>query len=547
MNLKNKFYLPILSAIFLIGLFLRVYKIDSVPPSISWDEAAVGYNAWSIANYGTDEWGQSFPLIFKSFEDYKHPLYIYLTVPFVKILGLSDLSVRLPSAVFGALNIILIFILGNAIFKDKKVGLFAAFIMAISPYSLQFSRFNHQLNFTLFFFMLGLLMFFYGIKKKNLMLTLAFVFIGITLFSYHSAIIIAPLILVLLVVFYFKQLVLLKRYFFSGLVILAFFILVIILNPQLSGIARLNQTTIDVTLVKNTSFFKKTNILALGQIEIVALQYLDHTNPYYLFVSGDKNTKFSTQRVGIFYKHESVLLLIGMVALIITVIKSYKDKTLSEQKAIFVLLALVIFAPIPSAAVAESPHSGRAMFIMGSWHLIAAYGFTTMLNILKNRYLKIIFVSALFLIYVYFFKGYLEYYYNVYPQKEASNWQYGMKEIVEYVKTQGGYSSIYMTDVRSQPYIFFLYYLKVPPNKFRETLEYNTSISRSHNLISSFDNFHFGGWDEIESYPGRYLLYIIEPSKYSGLRHLRDFDVKEKITYPDGGDAYYMISGDQYF
>ncbi|KKQ96399.1 MAG: hypothetical protein UT23_C0032G0001, partial [Candidatus Woesebacteria bacterium GW2011_GWA1_39_12] len=59
-------------AVILLALFLRVYKLGDIPPSINWDEAAVGYNAFSIANFGRDEWGNVFPLVFKSFEDYKH-------------------------------------------------------------------------------------------------------------------------------------------------------------------------------------------------------------------------------------------------------------------------------------------------------------------------------------------------------------------------------------------------------------------------------------------------------------------------------------------
>ena len=95
---------------------MRLYRLTSVPPSISWDEAAVGYNAFTISHWGKDEWGKIFPLVFKSFEDYKHPVHIYLTSVAVAVLGLNDFAVRLPSALFGVGNVILIYFLAQKIF-----------------------------------------------------------------------------------------------------------------------------------------------------------------------------------------------------------------------------------------------------------------------------------------------------------------------------------------------------------------------------------------------------------------------------------------------
>ena len=164
MNMKNKINLLLLVIILLAAIF-RIYKIDQVPPSLSWDEAAVGYNAWSVANFGKDEWGKTLPIYFKSFEDDKHPVHIYITSLFVKVLGPSDFSVRLPAVVFGVLNVLLIFLVGRVMF-NKTVGLIAAFVLTLSPYAIHFSRFKHELNFTIFFFLLGLFLFYQAIKKN---------------------------------------------------------------------------------------------------------------------------------------------------------------------------------------------------------------------------------------------------------------------------------------------------------------------------------------------------------------------------------------------
>jgi hypothetical protein len=47
------------------------------PPGFFRDEAAIAYNAHTIATEGRDEYGARFPLYFSSFLDYKSPLFVY--------------------------------------------------------------------------------------------------------------------------------------------------------------------------------------------------------------------------------------------------------------------------------------------------------------------------------------------------------------------------------------------------------------------------------------------------------------------------------------
>ncbi len=92
--------------IVLLAVALRLWHLGSVPSSMNADEIAIGYNSYSILKTGKDEYGASMPLSFRSFDDYKAPLYIYLTVPFVALLGLTDIAVRLPSAVAGIITVL---------------------------------------------------------------------------------------------------------------------------------------------------------------------------------------------------------------------------------------------------------------------------------------------------------------------------------------------------------------------------------------------------------------------------------------------------------
>ena len=74
-----------------LAFVLRFYKLGYVPLSLSWDEVSLGYNAYSILTTGRDEHGKWYPLVaFEAYGDYKPPLYIYATVPFVALFGLND-------------------------------------------------------------------------------------------------------------------------------------------------------------------------------------------------------------------------------------------------------------------------------------------------------------------------------------------------------------------------------------------------------------------------------------------------------------------------
>src|SRR5260221_9154250 len=89
-----------------LAFTLRFYNVSDNPPALSWDEVSIGYNAYSILKTGKDEHGRFLPLdTFIAYGDYKPPLAIYLTVPFVAVFGLNELSVRLPSVLFGTMTV----------------------------------------------------------------------------------------------------------------------------------------------------------------------------------------------------------------------------------------------------------------------------------------------------------------------------------------------------------------------------------------------------------------------------------------------------------
>jgi len=111
------FYL--LVVIIFIAAVLRFYKLASVPPSLYWDEASLGYNAYSILKSARDEHGKFLPFTnFAAFGDYKPPGYIYATVPSIAVFGLNEFAIRFPSAFFGVLTVLLTYPLTKKLLEN---------------------------------------------------------------------------------------------------------------------------------------------------------------------------------------------------------------------------------------------------------------------------------------------------------------------------------------------------------------------------------------------------------------------------------------------
>lgn len=526
MNIKNNI---ILFIIIILAIIVRFYKLEVIPPHLSWDEAANGYNAWTIANYGRDEYGKLSPLYFRSFGDDKHPVHIYLTAPFVKVFGLNEFATRFPSALFGVLNVLIIYFLAKIMFEKEFLAQISAFFLAISPVNIHFSRFNHEANFALFFFMLALFFFYHSIKKKKKLLFFSTLSFAVCFITYHPAKILVPVVLLILSILYWRKIFERKKETIFSFIIILLLGFVIIKNPQLLGIARIKQTALNQDQIKKTYLYSLTKNEFLGELNLVTQQYNLHLKSEFLFTLGDKNPKLSSHK-GEFYKIEAILLFIGFIYLVSR-----------KSKESIVLIIWALTAPIPSSLTSEVPHAARALFLMGSWNLISAIGFFRLITLLKKPALKLCLIIAIFVILIYSLINYLTYL-GEYSQSYAIDWQYGYKQVVEYIKENGKYNQVFVTNVRSQPYIFFLYYLKVPLPDFRNTVLYNNSQTKSYNTVLSFDKYYFDGWDPVEIIPAEGVLYVLTPSQYDGLRHRSQFEVKKVVKFPNGTEAFYLVS-----
>ncbi len=118
--------------IFAIAAFMRLYRFNQVPFGTWFDEASNGLNALRILN--TPGY---LPVFVNS--DTLPAYLLYLMGLSIRILGSSTLSIRAVSVVFGLGTVAAAYLVGRELF-NRRMGLVAAFILAVSRWDVNWSR-----------------------------------------------------------------------------------------------------------------------------------------------------------------------------------------------------------------------------------------------------------------------------------------------------------------------------------------------------------------------------------------------------------------------
>jgi|SRR3989338_6793769 len=496
LNKKLTTYI-ILALIVIIGTFLRFHQLGVNPPSLNWDEASLGYNAYSILKTGADEYGNRLPLSIRSFDDYKPALYAYLDILPIFLFGLNEFAVRLPAAIFGVFTVIAVYFLTKEILS-KTVSLITAFLFAISPWHLQFSRAAFEGNIGLFFFIAGLLFFFKALKNGSFFYLSSVLFL-LSLYSYHSFRLFVPLFLLALLVIFFRRILNFKKQAIISLVILlllSFPIWNSFLGTGVGTGARLSMVTIfsDPTVI-NPSIerinYDRSNNDHIGALFhnrrvtyslAVAKGYLDHFNPDFLFIHGDGGVQHHAVNVGMLYLWDIPFILAGIYYLL----RKY-------NRLVLILFMSFLLAPISASITTGTPHPVRAIGMVLGFHIFTAAGVVFLwekIMLLKNPLVKIsiifIIISSLLLNAVY----YLHQYYVHTPVEYGYFWQYGYKEVFEEIgQIEDKYSKIVMTYMYDQPYIYYLFYNKIDPSWYQKNWDYNGNeqLDRFKRVIGKYE------------------------------------------------------------
>lgn len=130
----------LLAATLVLAAILYVAGIRHNPPGYYIDESSISFNAHLIARTGTDEHGESFPLFFRAFGEYKNPVYIYLLAAVYRITGPSPTAARLLSALLLYLTALAIALLALRLSGRYDVAFIVLLTTLLTPWLFELSR-----------------------------------------------------------------------------------------------------------------------------------------------------------------------------------------------------------------------------------------------------------------------------------------------------------------------------------------------------------------------------------------------------------------------
>ena len=120
-------YRLVLLALILLAFALRIYRLDG--QSLWYDEGVTA----QVAAQGLSE------LTRWTADDIQPPLYYVLVAAWMRLAGRSEWALRFPSALFGALTVPLLYVLGRRLFH-RRAALLAALLATLSPLYVYYSQ-----------------------------------------------------------------------------------------------------------------------------------------------------------------------------------------------------------------------------------------------------------------------------------------------------------------------------------------------------------------------------------------------------------------------
>lgn len=505
--LKRK-YLVVLFLIVCLAGFFRFTMLGEYPVSLYWDEAAMGYNAYSIAQTGNDEYGKTLPVLFRSFNDYKASGYIYLTALIIPLFGLNEFSIRFWSAGLGTVTVLLSYFLTLALLdlfekhskessvfyvQRKKIALLTAAFLAISPWHVHFSRIGFEANAALFFIILGAWLVIKSVAKINILFVIGMIAFSLSFYFYRSTYVFTPLFLLGLFVILRKDFLrqIRNKYLWVGIGI--FLLIFLPFLPTMisnEGLVRAKQTSVF------NSFEEDLNRAAIKRQKLgdplwarvfydrrviytqkIFENYITHFSPSFLFIEGDRNGRHKTEGFGQMYLWEAIFLLAGLYVLI---------KLPQKPRNIIILWLLI--APIAAAVSQPSPHALRSLNMLPMPQILTALGLYYIYSLVKPQF-RTTFIVAIISIAGIFSVKYI-YQYHFTSLAVSKDWADGYKQLATYIfQKENEYDKIVVSGHFWQPHMYFLLYKQYPPELYQEK-----------GSKAGFDKYLFGGtsWDQGE-------------------------------------------------
>jgi 4-amino-4-deoxy-L-arabinose transferase-like glycosyltransferase len=485
----------ILGIIFVIGLFLRIWKLNKAPVSLFGDEIDVGLQAYSVLTTGKDYLGNKMPVMFHSFAEYRLPLQLYLDVPFIWAFGLNEFGVRIPAVLMGLVSIISFYFLIRELFGGK-LAVVSSLFLTFSPWHFNFSRQANDAGILLPFILLGTYFFLRG-RGKYRFLLIASVLFSLSIYTYAISALFIPLYLLGLVLIFRKEV------FSYGVKKLAAIIVIslLVLTPYIlstikgrtterfSSISFITSQEIEAEVVANRLLLKGPLGRVFYNKATVVLtrffgNYLQTLSPVFLFSKGDPNPRNSISEFGQMYHYDFFLVLVGLFLII------HEFRQNRSRKSFWIILLWLVLAAIPSSLTKDGgTHAARLILMLPPLIFLSAIGFESLTRIRRPLFRNLIIVLISFTM-IFEVSRFMNRYFVIWPKQSWRFWQDGFKETLSFVKSEDkNYYRIYFNSTYEPMLPRFLFWYGYDMRLFQAQF---TKDVFSPNIASGFDGFNLG-------------------------------------------------------
>lgn len=549
-----------LFAILVIAAILRLWNLGNIPPHLTSDEAALGYNAYSVLKTGRDEYGELLPIIFKSFGDYKPGLYVYTAIPSIAVFGLNEFATRLPGAISGIIAVYLLYLVVKELFTGIKSNLIpsgfslvASFMLAVSPWHIHFSRGAWEVGLALTLTLAGIYCFLRAVRGSANWLIYSGIFFSLTLLAYQGAKMSTFLVIIGLILIYWKEVVKINSKAIVASIIVGFVISMPIVFSVLSGKAGrlevfsvfsyprpekvLQEILNEGNESKNSFVYFVYHNEPLNFLRGILGRWMNHYSGRFLFFEGDwANPRHSAPYSGMLFLADIFLLVVSFV---------WFARNLCTKGTLFIGYWLLV-APIPAALSRDAIHAVRAFYEVIPLVILLGGGLIVVWQGAKIKFAKFVVISVLVFSYMLSFIYWLDQYTVHLSAHNANFWEYGYREAVnELTLIQGKYKEIIFVQSFDQPYIYALFYQKYDPRKYQQSARLVQSFLGPNDvgIIEKLDNISFSPIDWPSHRGRKGVLFIGTPEQIppSDSSDPSLFKVHKEIHYPNGQIAFRFV------
>ena len=495
----NKKTTAILIFILIFGSVLRLYQLGQTPISLFGDELDVAYHSWSLISTGRDYMGNLLPTYIRSLAEWRAPLLMYFTAPFMALFGVSPFSVRLPVALLGIFSLYLVYLVVKKLFQRESVALLACFILSITPWHLHYSRASFEVVPLLSLTLLGIN------SYLNRSLGLSLFWFALTFFTYSTAYITTPLILLGLIFIYKlpKEKSTTNNLFFA----LSLLLFALVLKNTFWGAASNRFQSLSVlssfeieekVILSRTEKWVDDNLFEkifankyLFSLEKITQNYLSSFSPAFLFSTADPFFRHSSGRSGLLLTFSFPLFFLGLYWLL-------TNLHLKESK---LLVFLLLVLPLPASLTLDGGNHATRLFLFVLPLVVISSLSVTLLKKWSNLQKVITLLVAIFIFLS--LSTYLYQYYYHYRFQSWRYWHFGYDQIfTSLAKIQGQYSKVYLNNTYQPSLLPFLVYTKYHPKNFQQNFQTDSPDSYQSEYFNGYkfaDKYYFGSTPTLES------------------------------------------------